>query len=68
MELKDLKILSADELIQREKLLKKEIFDLRQKSRLGQAEKPASFKGLRKEIAQILTIINERKIQNGKKN
>ena len=68
MELKELNNLSVDELTQREKLLKKEIFDLRQKSRLGQAEKPASFKGLRKEIARILTIINERKNQNGKKN
>lgn len=67
MELKELKNLSVEELNQREKALKKEIFELRQKSRLGQAEKPASFKNLKQEIARIMTIINERKMNDGKK-
>lgn len=67
MELTELRNLSIEELEQKEKSLKKEIFELRQKSRLGQAEKPASFQNLRKDIARILTIINERKRQDGKK-
>ena len=66
MELKELKNLSDTELVQREQFLKKELFGLRQQGRLGQVEKPARFKTIRKEIAQILTIINERKNQNGK--
>jgi len=66
MDLKELKNLNDNELAQREQFLQKELFGLRQQSRLGQVEKPDRFKTLRKEIAQILTIINERKNQNGK--
>ena len=46
---------------------KKELFDLRQQSRMGQVEKPSRFKAIKNEIARILTVINERKNQNGKK-
>ena len=66
MDLKELKNLNDNELSQREQFLKKELFGLRQQGRLGQIEKPDRFKTMRKEIAQILTIINERKNQNGK--
>jgi large subunit ribosomal protein L29 len=66
MELKEMKNANESELTQREQFLKKELFGLRQQGRLGQVEKPARFKTIRKEIAQILTIINERKNQNGK--
>jgi large subunit ribosomal protein L29 len=67
MDLKELNNMDVSELAQREKFLKKELFDMRQQSRLGKAEKPARFNALRKEIARIMTIINERKNQNGKK-
>ena len=68
MDLKELKNLNDGELTQREQFLKKELFDMRQQSRLGQVEKPARFSTLKTEVAQILTIINERKKSNGKKN
>jgi large subunit ribosomal protein L29 len=68
MDLKELKNLNVGELNQREQLLKKQLFDMRQLSRLGQAEKPALFGTLKKEVAQILTILNERKKSDGKKN
>ena len=51
----------------REVFLKKELFDLRQQSRLGQVEKPSRFQAIRKEIATIMTVLNERKKSNGNK-
>lgn len=68
MTLKELTNMNLGELEQRAVFLKKELFDLRQSGRMGQVEKPARFTTLKKEIAQILTIINERKNGNGKKN
>lgn len=68
MDLKEIRNLNQGELEQRVMFLKKELFDLRQQGRLGQVEKPARFTVIKKEIAQILTIVNERKMSNGKKN
>ncbi len=68
MDIKELKNLNIGELTQREQVLKKELFDMRQQGRMGQVEKPARFSAIKKEVAQILTIINERKMSNGKKN
>ncbi len=68
MKFKELKEQNVDELLQRVITLKKEIFDLRQqKSASGKAEKPSRFRTIKKEIARIQTIINERKKQDGKK-
>ncbi len=68
MKFKELKEQNVDELLLRVNTLKKEIFDLRQqKSASGKAEKPSRFRTIRKEIARIQTIINERKKQDGKK-
>jgi large subunit ribosomal protein L29 len=67
MKVKELRNQNADELLQREKTLKKEIFELRQqKNASGKAEKPTRFKLAKKEIARIQTILNERKTQDGK--
>ena len=67
MKIKDISNLSADELSTKEKQLKKELFELESHRQMGRVEKPASFRNLRRDIARILTLINERKI-NGKKN
>jgi large subunit ribosomal protein L29 len=67
MKVKDLKEFSNEELISKEKLLKKELFDLNNQRQLSNVEKPASFKNIRKDIARILTVISERK-SHGKKN
>ncbi len=67
MKVKELRNQNADDLLQQEKNLKKEIFELRQqKSASGKAEKPSRFKMVKKEIARIQTILNERKTQDGK--
>jgi large subunit ribosomal protein L29 len=68
MDLKELKNLNMSELTALEQSLKKELFVMRQQSQLGQAEKPARFGILRKQVAQILTLLNERKKINGKSN
>ena len=67
MKVKEIRNQSVEELLQRVTTLKKEIFELRQqKSVSGKAEKPARFGSVGKEIAQIQTILNERKKQDGK--
>ena len=67
MKIKELSELSEDDLITKEKQLKKDLFDLESHRQMGRVEKPASFRNLRRDIARILTLLNERKI-NGKKN
>ncbi len=60
MKIKEIRQLSADDMLQKEKNLKKELFDLKYQRKMGQVEKPARFKAIKKEIARILTILNER--------
>ena len=62
--LKVLKDLSFQELEQKEKTLKKELFDLNYQRKTGAVEKPSRFKQIRKEIARILTILKERDFQD----
>ncbi len=66
MKIKELKDLSPEDLAAKEKQIKKELFGLNNQRQLGRVEKPALFKKARKDIARILTVVNERK-SNGKK-
>ncbi len=68
MKIKELDNLSEDELIAKEKQLKKDLFDMESHRQMGRVEKPASFRNLRRDIARILTVLNERRILKGKKN
>jgi large subunit ribosomal protein L29 len=71
MKIKDLSNLTEDDLVTKEKQLKKELFDMESHRQMGRVEKPASFRNLRRDIARILTVLNERSIKerkvNGKK-
>lgn len=58
---KDLRNLSREELIQKEKSLRQELFKLSQQRFEGRVEKPHLFSLMRKDIARILTILNEKK-------
>ncbi len=62
--LKKLKELSSEELEQKEKTLKKDLFTLNFQRKIGAVEKPARFKQIRREIAQVLTILKEREMQD----
>ncbi len=53
--------MTDDELRQRMEGLRKELFDLRTQVRAGRVEKPHKISLARKDMARILTILNERK-------
>lgn len=60
--------MSSEDLVAKEKSLKKDLFDLNYQRKLGAVEKPSSFRLLRRDIARILTILKERKINDRNKN
>ena len=59
--LKELRALDDKELNKRISESKKELFDLRLKISTGTLEKPSKVDELRKNIARMKTILNERK-------
>ena len=63
---KDKKIreLNSEELAKKNKDFKKELYDLNYQPKMGNVEKPARFKALRKEIARALTILRERELED----
>lgn len=61
MKKENLKNLSKDELLQKEKTLKEELFKLNQERFAGRAEKPHRFSQVRKEVARVETLLNEKK-------
>ena len=65
--LKELRALSDEELTKKIKESKKELFDLRLKISTGTLEKPSNVEELRKDIARMKTILNERKDNGGEK-
>ena len=64
MKIKDLRGLSSEELVQKERIFKKELFDLNYQRKLSTVEKPASFRKLKRNIAKIFTILRERELEN----
>ena len=62
--LKKLNDLSSNELEQKEKALKKDLFALNFQRKIGAVEKPARFKQIRREIAQVLTLLKERELKD----
>lgn len=68
MKAKALRELSSEDLIAKEKNLKKELFDLNYQRKLGTVEKPSSFRLLKRDIARSLTILKERKLNDRNKN
>lgn len=56
--------LSIDELKQKEQELRKELFNLRFRLATGEVENPMRIRGLRKDIARVLTVMTE--MQRGK--
>ena len=61
--LKELRALSDEELVNKIKESKKELFDLRLKQSTGSLDKPSRVHELRKNIARMNTILAER--ENG---
>lgn len=61
MKPKELRNLSQDELLQKEKAFKEELFKLNMQRYGGRVEKPHMFSLLKKDIARIRTILHEKK-------
>lgn len=61
MKIKELRLLSTDDLKGKIKTLKEEMFKLNEQRYSGRVEKPHQFSAIRKDIARILTILNEKK-------
>ena len=58
---KDLRNLSDDELIHKEKTLKEELYQLNLQRYGSRVDKPHKFSLVKKDIARVKTILNERK-------
>jgi len=61
MKTKELRALSKEELLQKETNLKEELFKLNQQRFAGRVERPHMFSLLKRDIARIQTILNEKK-------
>ncbi len=66
MKIKEFRELGSEDLSNKEKVLKKELFELKYQRKIGRVEKPSRFKLIRRDIAKILTVINEREKDGSK--
>ena len=63
MKANELRKLSTEELVAKEKELKEELFNLSFQMATGQLENPMKIKEIRKDIAKAKTILREREIK-----
>lgn len=63
MKIKEVVDLSNDELQQKDRELKEELFNLHIRHTSGQLESPAMLKKVRIDIARIKTVLRQRKVQ-----
>lgn len=66
MKTKELRDLSPEDLTQKEKTFKEELFKLNYQRRFGRVEKPHRFKQLKKDIARIKTLLKEKEVEKNK--
>ena len=66
MRIDEIKNKNNDELVKEIDSLKEELFNLRFQQAVGQLTNPARMKQVKKTIARIKTVINERKIAEAK--
>lgn len=65
MKVNELRKLSDKDLVKKIQESKKELFDLRLKQSVGNLDKPSKVRELRKDVARMNTILNERKNEVG---
>jgi large subunit ribosomal protein L29 len=61
MKIKDIRELSLDELAARKRELRDESFHLRIQQQSGQLENPSQLRTIRREVAQVETVITQKK-------
>lgn len=59
---KDLREHTIEELNVKISVLKKEQYELAQKNEVGQLDRPHRLRQIRREVAQLLTVIREKKV------
>jgi large subunit ribosomal protein L29 len=59
MKITEVRSLSRDELMHKEKDLKKELFNLRFRQKMGEIENPMRIRQIRKDIARLKTVLRE---------
>lgn len=64
MKAKEIRALSTDQMLAKEKQYKEELFNLRFQQATGQLENTARLKKVRKNIARIKTILSENALKN----
>lgn len=65
MKIKEVRDLSPDDLLARQKEHRQNLFQMRLQKTIGQLEKPSQIRAIRREIARIETVLNERRTQEG---
>jgi len=66
MKASEIRELTAEELQNKLKTLKEELFNLRFQLAINQLENPTRIKAVKKDIARVLTVLNEQELQNSK--
>lgn len=61
MKIQELRNLPKEELLQKERSLKEELFKLNQQRYSGRVEKPHMFSLIKRDIARVQTILNDKK-------
>lgn len=62
MKAKDIRALTIDQMLEKEKQYKEELFNLRFQQATGQLENTARLRQVRKNIARIKTILSEKEL------
>ncbi|WP_270508190.1 50S ribosomal protein L29 [Lactobacillus gasseri] len=62
MKAKDIRALTTDQMLEKEKQYKEELFNLRFQQATGQLENTARLRQVRKNIARIKTILTEKEL------
>jgi len=68
MKARELRDLTDEELLQKEKDLKEELFNLKFRLTTSQLDNPMKIRQIKRDIARIKTILRERELQKGKNN
>ncbi len=66
MKINEIRELSTEEMVAKEKELKKELFNLRFQLATGQLENTAQLSKVRKTIARIKTVLREQELSSSK--
>ncbi len=68
MKSSDLRVMTIDELVQKENDLRKELFNLRFQQATGEIENPMRIRAVRKDIVRVLAIRSEKLKTEGRRN